>query len=130
MVLFGDLLGALAGAPRGRNRRVSSNEQPNWNDGNFDMTPLQPGQILEMPILEGPGLINHIWLTSHAGGVNELNALSLRIYWDGAENPSRFGGRIPTLVRRYTASGWQTRKHVGKYHRHSTPPPLTLGLKA
>ena len=87
MSLFGDLLGALAGPPRGRNRRVSSNEQPNWNDGNFDMTPLQPGQILEMPILEGPGFINHIWLTSHAGGVNELNALSLRIYWDEQKEP-------------------------------------------
>ena len=38
-------------------------------------------------MLEGPGVIKHIWLTSHAGGVNELNALSLRIYWDGREEP-------------------------------------------
>src|SRR5256886_8322869 len=37
--------------------------------------------------LEGPGVINHIWFTSHAGGVNELNAISLRIYWDGREEP-------------------------------------------
>lgn len=87
MSLFGDLLGQLMSPPEGRNRRISSNEQPNWNDGNFDMTPLQPGQVLEMPVLEGPGVINHIWLTSHAGGVNELNALSLRIYWDDQEEP-------------------------------------------
>ena len=87
MSLFPDPLGALASNSIGRNRRVSSNEQPNWQDGNFDMTPLPPGETLELPLLEGPGHINHIWLTSHAGGVNELNALSLRIYWDGREEP-------------------------------------------
>jgi len=71
----------------GRNRRVSSNEQPRWNDANLDMTWLQPGQVLELPILQGPGVINHIWFTSHAGWANELNALSIRIYWDGRKEP-------------------------------------------
>ncbi len=87
MSLFGDLLGALAAPPMGRNRRISSNEQPNWNNGNFDMTRLAPGQVFELPVLEGPGVITHIWFTSHAGGVNELNALSLRIYWDERQEP-------------------------------------------
>ena len=85
--LFGDLLGSLTGPPQGRNRRISSNEQPNWNDGNFDMTRLAPGETFEFPVLKGPGVINHIWFTSHAGGVNELNAISMRIYWDGREDP-------------------------------------------
>src|SRR5579862_2937026 len=88
MSLFGDLLGTLAAPPVGRNRRISSNEQPNWNDGNFDMTRLAPLQTFEFPVLKGPGVINHIWFTSHAGGVNELNALSVRIYWDGREEPA------------------------------------------
>ena len=87
MSLFPDPLGALLSAPVGRSRRISSNEQPNWSDGNFDMTPLTPGATLELPLLEGPGCLNHLWFTSHAGGVNELNALSLRIYWDGREEP-------------------------------------------
>jgi hypothetical protein len=87
MSLFGDLLGGLAVPPQGRNRRISSNEQPNWNDGNFDMTRLAPGEVFAFPELKGPGVINHIWFTSHAGGVNELNALSLRIYWDGRAEP-------------------------------------------
>jgi acetamidase/formamidase len=78
---FIDLLGALALSPQGRSRRISSNEQPNWNDGNFDSTYLAPGETLDMPLLEGPGFINHLWFTSHAGGMGELNALSLRIYW-------------------------------------------------
>ncbi|MBM3214769.1 DUF2961 domain-containing protein [Candidatus Poribacteria bacterium] len=87
MSLFQGPLGALLAPPVGRSRRVSSNEQPNWNDGNFDMTRLPPGDTLELPVLQGPGVINHIWLTSHAGGVNELNALSMRIYWDDREEP-------------------------------------------
>ena len=87
MAIFTDVLGGLTRLPVGRNRRVSSNEQPNWNDGNFDMTRLTPGQEFTLPVLEGPGVINHIWFTSHAGGVNELNALSLRIYWDDQKTP-------------------------------------------
>lgn len=81
------MLNGIPAIPRGRIRRISSNEQPNWNDGNFDMTPLAPGQVFELPVLRGPGMITHIWMTSHAGGVNELNALSLRIYWDDHETP-------------------------------------------
>lgn len=85
--LFHDSLGALTTLPAGRNRRISSNEQPKWHDANLDMTILPPGKALEMPVLEGPGMITHIWFTSHAGRVNELNALSLRIYWDGRTEP-------------------------------------------
>ena len=86
--VFRGPLGAIATPFVGRNHRISSNEQPNWNDGNMDMTVLMPGQVFEMPGLHGPGVITHIWLTSHAGRVNELNALSLRIYWDGRKEPA------------------------------------------
>jgi hypothetical protein len=86
--VFGGPLGAIATLPAGRNRRISSNEQPKWNDANLDMTVLTPGQVFEMPVLKGPGAITHIWFTSHAGRVNELNALSLRIYWDGRKEPA------------------------------------------
>src|SRR5947208_3606506 len=51
------------------------------------MTPLAPGETLELPVLEGPGVTTHIWMTSHAGGVNELGSLSVRIYWDGRDEP-------------------------------------------
>jgi len=86
--LFNGPLGDLATLPTGRNRRISSNEQPKWNDANLDMNILPPGKALEMPVLEGPGVITHIWLTSHAGRVNELNALSLRVYWDDRKEPA------------------------------------------
>jgi hypothetical protein len=81
----GDWLSPMGPAPTGRSRRVSSNEQPQWNSENLDMTWLRPGESVRMPVLEGPGVITHIWLTSHAGWVGELNALSLRIYWDDRE---------------------------------------------
>jgi len=61
---------------------------PKWNDANLDMNILPPGKSIEFPVLEGPGVITHIWMTSHAGRVNELNALSLRIYWDGRDEPA------------------------------------------
>jgi hypothetical protein len=82
-----DPLGALGSTPAGRNRRVSSNELPRWHDANLDMTVLPPGKAIELPRLEGPGVITHLWFTSHAGRVNELNALSLRIYWDDRPDP-------------------------------------------
>jgi hypothetical protein len=88
MSMPNDFLSHLASLPAGRCRRVSSNEQPNWNDGNFDSIHLDPGDVLDVPILEGPGYINHMWFTSHAGGMGELNALTLRIYWDGAKEPA------------------------------------------
>ncbi len=82
-----DILGPMGGGPRGRNRRVSSNQQPGWHDENLDMTWLMPGESVNMPILEGPGVVTHIWFTSHAGWVGELHALTLRIYYDGSTEP-------------------------------------------
>jgi len=82
-----DVLNVLGAPPAGRSRRVSSNQQPNWHDENLDMTWLMPGESVNMPILEGPGVITHMWLTSHAGWAGELNALVLRIYYDDAAEP-------------------------------------------
>lgn len=80
------LLNPMGAPVVGRNRRVSSNEQP-WHDANLDMDWLMPGQSVEVPLLQGPGVITHMWFTSHAGWVGELNALVLRIYYDGHQEP-------------------------------------------
>jgi len=82
-----DVLGPLGFFPKGRNRRVSSNQQPDWHNENLDMNWLMPGQSVKMPVLEGPGVITHIWFTSHSGWVGELNSLSLRIYYDDSREP-------------------------------------------
>ncbi|MBP7559904.1 MAG: DUF2961 domain-containing protein [Armatimonadetes bacterium] len=83
-----DMLSALARPIAGRARRISSNQQPEWNDGNFDMTRIPAGQVFELPLMEGPGVITHIWMTSHSGHLDRLDQLILRIYWDGAEEPA------------------------------------------
>jgi hypothetical protein len=80
------LLSPMAAPVVGRNRRVSSNEMP-WHDANLDMNWLMPGKSVEVPLLQGPGVITHMWFTSHAGWVSELNALVLRIYYDGQKEP-------------------------------------------
>lgn len=85
---FADMLGRLAMPMEGRARRISSNEQPEWNNGNFDMTYIEAGATLELPAIEGPAVINHIWFTSHAGHSDTLDQLVLRIYWDGSDEPA------------------------------------------
>ncbi|MBN1818118.1 MAG: DUF2961 domain-containing protein [Sedimentisphaerales bacterium] len=82
-----DVLGPFGFSPRGRNRRVSSNQQPDWHSENLDMNWLMPGESVNMPVLEGPGVIHHIWFTSHSGWVAELNSLTLRIYYDDNKEP-------------------------------------------
>ncbi len=82
-----DLIGPPAAPILGRNRRVSSNMQPGWHTENLDMTWLNPGESIEMPLLEGPGVLTHLWFTSHAGWTHELDALRLRIYWDARTDP-------------------------------------------
>jgi hypothetical protein len=82
-----DVLGVFGSAPVGRNRRVSSNQQPDWHSENLDMNWLMPGESVNMPVFEGPGVITHMWFTSHSGWVGELNSLALRIYYDDRKDP-------------------------------------------
>ena len=45
---------------------------------------VEPGEVREIANIEGPGAIQHIWMTPSA----EWRQYILRIYWDGCENPS------------------------------------------
>jgi hypothetical protein len=58
---------------------------------------IEPGKSFTMAEIEGPGAIQHIWLTST--GHNRFNIL--RIYWDGEKNPS-----IESPLGDFFASGW------------------------
>lgn len=46
---------------------------------------LEPGEVKEIGVIDGPGMIKHIWITDNAD-VNR--ALTLRMYWDHHEKPS------------------------------------------
>lgn len=71
----------------GRTRRVSSAD-PNWQNGNGDCRPIEPGGTLSVAEIKGPGIIRHIWFTIAADDPKYGRSLVLRMYWDGEEEPA------------------------------------------
>ena len=58
---------------------------------------VQPGETLEMADINGPGAIQHIWMTPTGKWRDSI----LRIYWDGEENPA-----VECPVGDFFACGW------------------------
>lgn len=71
----------------GRGMR-SSSSAPDWRNSNADARPIAPGQTLTLADLQGPGRITHLWFTISAEDPYYPRTLTLRIYWDGEEDPS------------------------------------------
>ena len=73
--------GGMAASPLGPSRKGS----PCLNN-------IQPGQEECLADIEGPGVIQHIWITvdskTSEGDCFVLRDLIMRMYWDGEENPS------------------------------------------
>lgn len=73
--------GGMAASPLGPSRK-----------GKPCLTNIQPGQEEILADIEGPGVIQHIWITvdkkTSDGDCFVLRDLVLRIYWDDEENPS------------------------------------------
>lgn len=80
-------LDALSRLGSGRTMRSSSSD-PNWRSGNEDSRPIRPGDTLTVADLEGPGVIRHIWFTINAVDARYGRSITLRIYWDGQEEPA------------------------------------------
>jgi hypothetical protein len=59
--------------------------------------PLEPGEVREIADIEGPGAIQHIWLTP----TGPFRNMVLRAYWDGQEQPS-----IECPLGDFFACGW------------------------
>jgi len=79
-------LGGLWQPQPGRSLR-SSSADPNWQDGNGDARPIEPGATLTIAELEGPGIIRHLWFTVSAQDPHYPRTISLRAYWDGQVAP-------------------------------------------
>jgi hypothetical protein len=58
---------------------------------------IQPGEIFTIADIEGPGAIQHIWMTPTGNWRNTI----MRIYWDGLEYPS-----VECPVGDFFACGW------------------------
>ena len=84
--------GASAAAGLGQGWKVS----PSIN--------LEPGGTFELGNIEGPGCIQHIWMTVHP---SFWRSLMLRFYWDDEDTPS-----IEVPVGDFFCNGWCVRCNV------------------
>ena len=94
---YGDFGSSLRDLPRlrsSRRRRASSWDRSGGND---DRLHLAPGETATLAEIEGPGSINHIWITVANESMGRtpaapepdfLRRLVLKMYWDGEEEPS------------------------------------------
>ena len=65
---------------------------------------IQPHQTVTLAEIDGPGAIQHIWLTVHP---EHWRRLIFRFYWDGEETPS-----VEVPLGDFFCNGWCTRCNV------------------
>ncbi len=65
----------------------TSSSNPDLND-NGDALSIAAGETIVLADLKGPGVISHIWATVASADPFYPRSLVLRIYWDGADEPS------------------------------------------
>jgi len=66
--------------------RASSNN-PDWNSNDDSQRPI-PGETTVLADLQGPGVVNHLWMTIADNEYGWPRLLRLRVYYDGSEVPS------------------------------------------
>ena len=76
--------GAVFRTRDARTGRISSWDR---SGGNRDFISFEPGETKELALLEGPGMITHLYVTPAARKPFLRNAI-LRMFWDDEENPS------------------------------------------
>lgn len=77
-------LDAITRPQEGRSMRASSGNPYN----NSDSAKFEIGENKTIAQLAGPGKIVHMWFTASSMDIRYPRAFVLRIYWDGAEDPS------------------------------------------
>ena len=65
---------------------------------------LPAGSTTTLMDVDGPGVIQHIWITTHPKGWRDL---ILRIYWDNEETPS-----VESPLGDFFCNGWKTRANI------------------
>ena len=109
----GGSLGHLTKIRPGRSARVSSAAPK--RSSNWDNRRILPGKTLVLADIQGPGTIQHIWLTfpepapswlGREGNPNH-SELVLRMYWDGAKEPA-----VESPVGDFFAAGFGQRAEV------------------
>ena len=80
--------GSLSNLAMGKDFAAARESSYDRSGGNADMRPIEPGDTLTIADIEGAGVITHIWFTIAAGDRFYPRLLTLRMYWDGEEDPS------------------------------------------
>jgi hypothetical protein len=75
----------LFSAPTGRFLQVSSYDT---TGGNRDRLEIAVGATATLLDMEGPGVIQRIWITVSSGDPHYLRRIALEMYWDGESEPS------------------------------------------
>ncbi len=110
----GSSLSDLMRIAPGRSRAVTSSD-PDLAS-NFDRrTYIEPGETMVLADLDGPAVINHIWLTFNdarpnwleAGGSARPDELVLRMYWDGGSRPA-----VEAPLGDFFAAGFGLRREI------------------
>lgn len=68
--------------------RLSSADPTGANDDGSWANKIESGETRVLGVLEGPGIIRHIWMTVASNEPYHLKKIVLRVYWDDEESPS------------------------------------------
>ena len=74
----------LATLRQGTSKRISSFDR---TGGNRDTINIGKDQTKDLAVIQGAGVIRHIWFTVLSGDPMVMRDLTLRMYWDGAQDP-------------------------------------------
>jgi hypothetical protein len=91
----GGFLSELIQVKNGRSKAVSSSD-PDFNSNYDRRTYIKPGETMVLADIDGPAIINHIWLTFNDARPNWLekygsarpDEIVLRMYWDDGRYPA------------------------------------------
>ncbi len=87
--------GGMCPLEQGSAKRAARDLGLGWKVNPYKV--LGPGEVFAIAEIEGPGVINHIWLTPTGRWRNTI----VRFYWDGSENPS-----VECPVGDFFCMGW------------------------
>jgi hypothetical protein len=110
-------LSDLAKVKKGRSYAVTSSD-PDFRSNLDRVTYIKPGETLVMADIQGPAVIQHIWLTFNEARPNWLEKggsanpaeIVLRMYWDDAEKPA-----VESPLGDFFAAGFGLRREIRSY---------------
>ena len=81
-----------------QSKRISSFDR---SGGNADFVSIPAGETKDLAVIEGAGIIKHIWVTLSSNDALARRNLILRAYWDGQEHPS-----VESPIGEFFGQGW------------------------